>query len=98
MDINNFKYFDANDARNKSDSYVNKKKDELIDYVFAYGIIPAVNGGEYSCSVVVDIHMYPQQVRDITEHELKKLDYKTSWSTYIESGDKLRLTIKWNET
>lgn len=97
MNINNFKYFDANDARNKTGLYVDKKKDELIDYVFAYGIIPAVNGGEYSCSVVIDANTYPQSVRYVTTDKLKKLGYEVEWwSACITEGNKIKLLIKWN--
>ena len=103
MSTEKIKYFDAEGARSKSDMYTKTKVNELIDDIFTYGIIDAVNGGEYSCQFSIDHTKYPQHVRYKTVEELEKMGYNVSFLTRTDANDpkhepftdKTKLNINW---
>lgn len=105
MSTEKVKYFNAEEARNKSDMYTKTKVDELIDNIFTYGIIDAVNGGEYSCQVSIDHTKYPLHVRCKAMEELKSLGYNVCFLTRTDVNDskhesftdKTKMEVNWSK-
>ena len=105
MSTEKIKFFDADEARSKSDMYTRKKVNELIDDIFTYGIIDAVNRGEYSCQFAIDHTKYPQNVRYKAMEELKGMGYDVGFLTRTNTNDpkhesytdKTKMEIKWNK-
>lgn len=105
MSTEKVKYFNAEEARSKSEMYTKTKVDELIDNIFTYGIIDAVNRGEYSCQFSIDHTQYPQHVRYKAMEELEKMGYHAKFLMKVypndmrmkQYEDKTKMEINWNK-
>ena len=103
MSTEKIKFFDADEARSKSDMYTKAKVDDLLDYIFTYGIIDAVNEGEYSCQFSIDHTQYPLHIRCKAMEELKGMGYDVCFLTRTDANDpkhesytdKTKMKISW---
>ena len=106
--MKNFDIIDAHEAKSRSDEVSDKNSLEYLEKIFKEGIFPAIDKGEYKCSIQffdkTDISGIVGS-KDCPERVLKKLrdiGYKVDYgsSCYDQRDgyliDKSKLEISWN--
>ena len=103
----NFDIIDASEAKLRSDEVCDRNMSEYFEKIFKEGILPAIDKGEYKCSIqFFDKSAVSKMVgsKDCPEKVLKKLrdlGYKVDYGTscYDQRDgyqtDKSKLEISW---
>ena len=106
--MKDFDIIDANEAKSRSDEACDKYTTEYLEKIFKEGIFPAIDKGEYKCSIqFFDKTSLSRMVgsKDCPERVLKKLrnlGYKVEYgsSCYDQRDgyqiDRSKLEISWN--